>query len=236
MVTGGTRGIGEAIVRDFAALGGYEVVFTYRTDAALAQSLVNELAGGPVAVTAIPLDLNDAPGLGTKMAEATKHQGFYIVVHNAASTDDNAFYFMSERQWGSVIEACLNSFYYINKATLGWMIERRWGRIITLASLSGEAGNRGQTNYAAAKGALIAATKSLAKEVARKGVLVNAVSPGLIATRMTADVPFADIKHLVPVGRMGRPDEVAKVVRFLASDDASYVNGAVIRVNGGLYT
>ena len=235
LVTGGTRGIGEAIVRDFAA-GGYEVVFSYRSEPALAEALAQELGDGGLKATAIHLDLNDAASLREAMARATAERGFDIVVHNAASHDDGAFYFMGEKQWETVIQASLNSFFYINKATLSWMIQQRWGRIITLASLSGEAGNRGQTNYAAAKGALIAATKSLAKEVARKGVLVNAVSPGLIKTRMTAELSIPDIKNLIPVGRMGRPDEVSKVVRFLASDDASYVNGAVIRVNGGLYT
>lgn len=117
------------------------------------------------------------------------------------------------------------------------MLEKRWGRIVALASISGEAGNRGQTNYAAAKGALISACKSLAKELAGKGILVNVVSPGLIDTDMTKDIPIKDeLKRMIPVGRFGKPEEVAKVVRFLSSDDASYVNGAVIRVNGGLYT
>ena len=234
-MTGGSRGIGEAIVKEFAA-DGHEVVFSYCNEAAPAEALAADLCARGAAVAAIALNLNDVAALRKAITVATAERGFDIVVHNAASTADSAFYFMSEEQWDSVIQASLNSFFHINKATLGWMIERRWGRIITLASVSGEAGNRGQANYAAAKGALIAASKSLAKEVARKGVLVNAVSPGLIATRMTAGLPLGDLKQMIPVGRMGRPEEVAKVVRFLASDDASYINGAVIRVNGGLYT
>jgi 3-oxoacyl-[acyl-carrier protein] reductase len=144
---------------------------------------------------------------------------------------------MDEGQWSRVLDTSLNSLFYVNKLVLPGMVANRWGRIIALASISGEAGNRGQANYAAAKGALIATCKSLAKEVAGKGVLVNVVSPGLIETDMTKDLPIKDeLKRLIPVGRFGQPDEVAKVVRFLASDDASYINGAVIRVNGGLYT
>ncbi|RYF39985.1 MAG: SDR family oxidoreductase, partial [Cytophagaceae bacterium] len=185
----------------------------------------------------IPLDLSNRAQLKERMEESLAVDGGYdVVIHNAASNDDQAFYFMEEEQWNDVIQTSLNSFFYINKAVLPHMIGNRWGRIIVMASISGEAGQRGQTNYAAAKGALIAASKSLAREVARKGVLVNAVSPGLIETDMTAQLHLQDILPMIPVGRMGRADEVAKVALFLASDDASYINGTVMQVNGGLYT
>ncbi len=168
--------------------------------------------------------------------QTSEDGGFDIVVHNAGIADDAAFYFMTPDQWHSVLNVSLNSFFFINKACLAHMIEKKWGRIITITSISGEAGNRGQVNYSAAKGAMISATKALAKEVGRKGVLVNSVSPGLIETEMTKDLPPIDFKQMIPVGRLGRPEEVASVVKFLASEEASYINGTVVQVNGGLYS
>ena len=159
-----------------------------------------------------------------------------IVVHNAAFTADTTLYLMSFDQWNSVIQTSLNSFFFLNKAFLSGMISNKWGRIITLASVSGEAGNRGQANYAAAKGALIAATKSIAKEYARKGVLANVVSPGIIDTDMTENLPPLDLKAMIPVGRKGTAQEVANAVFFLSSEQASFVNGTVLQVNGGMYT
>lgn len=225
-------------MREFARLPDHEVVFTYRQNKDLAQSLGTSLRDEGLKVSAIRLDLLDPAQIQAGIAQEIEARGgFDVLVHNAASTDDAAFFFMDEGQWSRVIGTSLNSLFYINKLCLPWMLEKRWGRIVGLASISGEAGNRGQANYAAAKGALIAACKSLAKELAGKGILVNVVSPGLIDTDMTKDLPIKDeLKRLIPLGRFGRPEEVAKVVRFLASDDASYVNGAVIRVNGGLYT
>lgn len=221
-----------------ARLPDHEVVFTYRQNAELAQSLGTSMRDEGLKVSAIALDLLDPAQIEASVkAEIEARGGFDIVIHNAAQTEDAAFFFMDEGQWSRVLNTSLNSLFYLNKLCLPRMLEKRWGRIVALASISGEAGNRGQTNYAAAKGALISACKSLAKELAGKGILVNVVSPGLIDTDMTKDIPIKDeLKRMIPVGRFGKPEEVAKVVRFLSSDDASYVNGAVIRVNGGLYT
>jgi 3-oxoacyl-[acyl-carrier protein] reductase len=212
----------------------HQVTFTYHTNENKAFELIREL-GSPEGLRAVPMNLLDIEGMKATLA-ALEGDGYDIVIHNAASTADQVFYFLEEEQWQSVTQASLNSFFYINKAFLPHMISKRWGRILTMASVSGEAGNRGQTNYAAAKGALIAASKSLAKEVARKGVLVNVISPGLIETDMSSQVPLAEVLPLLPIGRLGQAEEVAKAALFLASDDASYICGTVLQVNGGLYT
>ncbi len=188
-------------------------------------------------VRALKLDLSDPEAIELTIAqEIAGCGGFDGIVHNAAINDDAPFFFMDSDQWRRVIDVSLNSFFVLNKAVLPHMVTQRWGRIITLSSIAGEAGNRGQTNYAAAKGAITAATKSLAREVAAKGVLCNIVSPGIIKTSMTESLPEAELKKMIPMGRYGQPEEVASVIGFLLSEAAAYVNGAVIRVNGGLYT
>lgn len=234
-MTGGSRGIGKAIVERFCQDPENRVVFSYRKEAAAAAELRDRL--GKDNVLPVQMDLLDPKSIESALAEAESFcAGFDVVVHNAGFCQDTPFYFMEADQWQNVIQASLNSFYYINKAVLSHMLGQKAGRIIVLTSVSGEIGNRGQVNYSAAKGALISAAKALSKEVARKGVLVNLVSPGLIETDMTEDVPFARLREMVPVGRMGKPEEVAGVVSFLASADASYISGAVLRVNGGLCT
>lgn len=235
-VTGGSRGIGAAIVRDLIQRGGYRVTFTYQSRQDLAEELMQQL-GRPEHLRAVAMDLGKRESILAALDETLRDTpGVDIVVHNAAQTADGPFFFLEEEDWDSVTSISLNSFFFLNKAFLPHMIQNRWGRIIVMASVSGEAGQRGQTNYAAAKGALIAASKSLAREVSRKGVLVNAVSPGLIETDMSRSVPVAEVLPMIPMGRFGKPEEVAKVVAFLASDDASYINGTVLQVNGGLYT
>lgn len=234
-ITGGNRGIGAAIVRYFAALPQHSVAFTYCKGADSAQSLIKDLDGEDH-IRAFPMDLNDPGSIESCVKAALDWQpGFDIVIHNAASKADGLFYFLEEKAFFEPIQLALNSFYHLNKAFLPHMIQQRWGRIILLTSLAGETGQAGQTNYAAAKGALVAASKSLAREVARKGILVNCVSPGWIATDMTDDVVGPEQIKAIPVGRVGEADEVAQVVGFLASNASSYISGTTIQVNGGLY-
>ncbi len=235
-ITGGNRGLGAAMVRYFSEQPEHIVAFTYCTGQDQAHALLESL-GRPETIRAFALNLCDSNSIAACLAEILAWQpGFDIVIHNAASKSDGLFYFLEEKSFFEPIQLALNSFYYINKALLPFMIQNRWGRIILLASLSGETGQAGQTNYAAAKGALIAAGQSLAREVARKGVLVNAVSPGWIETDLTEGQVGAEQLRMIPIGRIGRPDEVAQVVGFLASNASSYINGTTIQVNGGLYS
>lgn len=237
IVTGGTSAIGLAIVEQLCATG-KDVVFSYRSNELAARELMTRMEGR---AQGFAMDLLDTASIERFVSDCQRHlsrksQTVGTLIHNAGFCSDGPFFLMAEQDWRQVIDTSLNSFYYLNKAFLADMIAARFGRIITMVSVSGEAGNRGQVNYSAAKGALIAATKALAKEVSRKGVLVNAVSPGIIASPMTDNLAIPDLKNLVPVGRKGTPAEVAHAVLFLASEQASYITGTVLQVNGGLYT
>ena len=160
-----------------------------------------------------------------------------ILVNNAGVRRDNVMFMMSDEDWHQVVDTTLNGFFFLTRRLLKHMMPRkRGGRIINIASLSGVKGLPGQTNYSAAKAALIGATKALAQEVAPRNITVNAIAPGFIETDMTKDLPEDDLKKLIPVGRFGKPDEVAALVAFLASEDAAYITGEVININGGLYT
>lgn len=168
-----------------------------------------------------------------------KHPDDYIsiLVNNAGIRRDNMMFMMSDEDWHDVIKTTLDGFFYITRRLLKHMMPRkRGGRIINVASLSGIKGLPGQTNYSAAKAALIGATKALAQEVASRNITVNAIAPGFIETDMTKDLPEEELKKLIPVGRFGKSEEVAALVSFLASDDAAYITGEVININGGLYT
>ena len=168
----------------------------------------------------------------------TTHPDDYIaiLVNNAGIREDNLMIFMQDEQWSNVIDTSLNGFFYVTRRALKGMLSKRFGRIINMASLSGIKGLPGQTNYSAAKAALIGATKALSQEVASRKVTVNAIAPGFISTDMTKGLDEDSLKKLVPMGRFGKPEEVAALVGFLASEDSSYITGEVISINGGLYT
>ncbi len=234
IVTGASKGIGQAICVELAR-SGYEVIINYRSDHQGAEktlSMVREQgANGRLAC----FDVGDAETSQQALeALAQTYDTLDVLVNNAGITDDNLFVMMPRQSWERVIHTSLAGFYNITKPVLEKMVVNKRGCIITIASVSGLMANRGQTNYSAAKAGLIGASRSLASEVARLGIRVNVVAPGLIDTGMLGEAPRHNIKQIIPMARIGKPEEVAKVVRFLCSDDASYVTGQTIGVNGGM--
>jgi 3-oxoacyl-[acyl-carrier protein] reductase len=229
LVTGGSGAIGAAICRRLAADGCDVVVHANgRLDAA--QALATEIGGSAVA-----FDVTDGAATRAALERLIESAPFQVVVNNAGIHDDAPFPGMSEAQWHRVIDVSLNGFFHVTQPLVMPMARTRWGRIITLTSVAAELGNRGQANYAAAKGALHAATRTLAREIGSRGVTVNCVSPGLIDTPMSAgSFDDARVAALIPLQRMGKPEEVAAVVAFLASDAAGYITGQVLPVNGGM--
>lgn len=238
LVTGGSRGIGrEASVR--LAESGYYVLINFlsnRDEAAKTLELVRE-AGSDGEL--FPFDVADREQASAAIEGwMQKNKGRYIsvLVNNAGIRADELMLWMSPEKWSRVIDTNLTSFFNVTQPLLKDMMVSSFGRIINIVSLSGLKGLPGQANYSAAKGGVIAATKALAQEVARKGVTVNAIAPGYIRTEMTQDLNEAELKKLIPAGRFGDPREVAELVGFLASDKSSYITGEVISINGGLYT
>jgi len=235
LVTGGSRGIGRAICRKLASMG-YHVLINYvsREDAAL-QTL--ELIGGQGEL--LRFDVADGEAVAAAISQwQLSHPEEYIevLVNNAGIRKDSLLIWMEPEDWRKVLDTTLGGFYNVTKAVLQPMLLHKYGRIINVSSLSGLKGLPGQTNYSAAKGGLIAATKALAQEVARKKVTVNAVAPGFIRTDMVEGLDEAALKKDIPAARFGEPEEVASIVGFLASEEASYITGEVISVNGGLYS
>ena len=237
LVTGGSRGIGRAVCLKLAEAG-WKVIINYRSGRDAAEEtlrLVRE-AGGDGEL--LPFDVADADAIEAALADwETSHPDDYIavLVNNAGIRRDNLMVFMQNADWHNVMDTTLNGFFYTTRRLLKNMITHRSGRIVNMASLSGLKGMPGQTNYSAAKAALIGATKALAAEVAPRGVTVNAVAPGFISTDMTAELPEAELKKMVPMRRFGRPEEGAALVAFLVSPDAAYITGQAISINGGLY-
>ena len=238
LITGGSGGIGKAICLKLSQMG-YPVIIHYNKNVSAAKALKIEIEEKGDKAELMSFDVTDSDKVTTALENwKANHEDDYIavLVNNAGTSKDELMVWMEKDTWASIIDTNLNSFYYVTSKLVKDMIINKFGRIINVVSLSGQKGLPGQTNYAAAKAGVIGATKSLAQEVGKKKVTVNAVAPGFIRTEMTQDLDEKELKKLIPLNRFGTPEEVAETVGFLASEGASYITGEVIKINGGLYT
>jgi len=234
IVTGGSKGIGRAIALELARCR-YHVIVNYKSDTAGAEETVGLMEHEGFSGESCQFDVSDAKESKDAVDQIiSKFKQVEVLVNNAGIAADGLFVMMPERDWDSVITTTLKGFYNITKPIMKRMIPKKRGSIVSISSVAGLIGNRGQANYSAAKAGLIGASRSVASEVARLGIRVNVVAPGLIQTGMIKEAPVDVIKKMIPMARIGTPEEVAKVVRFLCSDDASYITGQVISVNGGM--
>ena len=234
IITGASRGIGRATALELAKAG-YFVIINFKSNETAAQETFNLVrsAGGDGEIC--QFDVADhAQTSDAVQAITDRHKNIQVLVNNAGITADGLFMLMGEEEWDSVINTSLKGFYNITKPVLREMVRKKCGSIVSVSSLSALMPNRGQANYAAAKAGIIAASRALATEVARFGVRVNVVAPGLIETDMIKEAPVAEIKKMIPMARLGKPQDVAGVIRFLCSGDASYITGQVIGINGGI--
>lgn len=238
LVTGGSRGIGRACCFALAE-DGFGVAVNYQKNKDAAEAVVAELKSKNARARAFQADVSDEAQTHNMIEQIMHEFGRVdVIINNAGITRDRSFLKMTRDQWHSVLLVNLDGPFNVISALLPQMCDRKWGRIINISSIVAQMGNFGQSNYAVAKGGMIAFTKSLAREVAKKGVTVNAVAPGFIETDMTAVVPEEAldlVRKMTPMGRLGRPEEVARAVRFLAAAEASFITGQVININGGLY-
>ena len=239
LVTGASRGIGRAVCLRLARMG-MPIIINYNSNTAAAQATQQEVKNLGGEAELLPFDVSNRESVETALDQwEASHPDDYIavLVNNAGIRRDNSMFMLSDDEWHQVIDTTLDGFFYVTRRLLKHMMpRRRGGRIVNIASLSGVKGIAGQTNYSAAKAALIGATKALALEVAARNITVNAVAPGFIATDMTSSLPVDELTKLIPVGRFGQPEEVAALVAFLVSDEAAYITGQVVNINGGLYT
>jgi 3-oxoacyl-[acyl-carrier protein] reductase len=237
LVTGGSRGIGRAIAQKLAS-GGAKVAIVYRTHTNEANRVVEEIVADGGEALALPADVRSWQAVQGVVAQIEGTWGAVnILINNAGIARDGLLVRMSEEDWHDVIETHLTGMFHCTRAVLRKMMRQKWGRIVNISSVAGLAGNAGQTNYATAKAGIIGFTRALAKEVGGRGITVNAIAPGFIATDMTRDLDDEwkrQILALTPTGRFGLPQEVASMAAFLASEDAEYITGQVISVDGGL--
>ena len=237
LVTGGSRGIGRAICTALAAKG-YPVIINYASNEAAANETKALIEANGGTAELLSFDVSDEVSVDKALEGwADNHPDDYvgILVNNAGIRQDAMMIFMQNAQWRNVLDTSVNGFFFVTRRVLKDMLIKRDGRIVNIVSLSGLKGMPGQTNYSAAKAAVIGATKALAQEVAPRKVTVNAIAPGFIRTDMTKDLDEAELKKNIPLGRFGKPEEVASLVSFLTSDEAAYITGEVISINGGVF-
>lgn len=238
LVTGGSRGIGRAISLKLAEMG-YHILINYQSNEVEAVNTLEQVRQLGSDGELLKFDVANSEDVKQALDQwSAAHKGEHVevLINNAGIRKDNLMLWMPESEWSSVLNIGLNGFFYVTQYLLKNMLVKKYGRIVNIVSLSGIKGLPGQVNYSAAKGGVIAATKALAQEIGKKNVTVNAVAPGFISTDMTQGLDEAELKKQIPVGRFGTAQEVADLVGFLASKQASYITGEVISINGGLYT
>jgi 3-oxoacyl-[acyl-carrier protein] reductase len=237
LITGASRGIGKAISEKLSIDLGLHILINYISNEPAARETLESIQSNGGSAELVQFDVSDSEEVANTMDQWFKsnpEDQITVLVNNAGITRDNLMVFMSEGDFNHVVQTSLNGMFNVSKSVLTHMVRKRYGRIINMASISGLKGMAGQVNYSAAKGGVIAATKALAREVAKRNITVNAVAPGFIESEMTDEVDPELVKNLVPMRRMGTTEEVAQLVKFLASKDASYITGEVINISGGI--
>jgi len=239
LVTGGSRGIGKAVCIQLAKDSEYKILINYNSNQTAAEDTLKEVESAGGSGEIIQFNVGNLEEVKTRLdawQEANENAIIEAVVNNAGITKDGLFMWMKPEDWSSVINISLNGFFNVTNHLIQKLLVNKYGRIVNMVSVSGLKGTPGQTNYSAAKGAIIAATKALAQEVAKRNVTVNAVAPGFIKTDMTGELDEKELKRMIPTNRFGEAQEVADLVSFLISKKASYITGEVININGGIYS
>jgi 3-oxoacyl-[acyl-carrier protein] reductase len=239
LVTGGSRGIGSAICQKLAADSNYHILINYQSNIDAAEETLKKVVENGATGELLKFDVANAEEVKsvlTQWQEANPDALVEVIVNNAGITRDGLFMWMSPDDWSQVINTSLNGFYNVTSFFMQKLLRNKYGRIINMVSVSGVKGTPGQVNYSAAKGAVVAATKALAQEVAKRNITVNAVAPGFIRTDMTGQLDEKELVKMVPANRFGEADEVADLVSFLASKKAGYITGEIININGGIYS
>jgi 3-oxoacyl-[acyl-carrier protein] reductase len=239
LVTGGSRGIGSAICQKLAEDSNYHILINYQSNITAAENTLAEVIKRGATGEIIQFNVSNSEEVITALTswqENNPEAIVEVIVNNAGITKDGLFMWMTHADWSDVINTSLNGFFNVTNFFIQKMLRNKYGRIINMVSVSGVKGTPGQTNYSAAKGAVVAATKALAQEVAKRNITVNAVAPGFIKTDMTSELDEKELIKMVPANRFGEADEVADLVSFLASKKASYITGEIININGGIYS
>lgn len=239
LITGGSRGIGSAICQKLAVDSNYHILINYQSNQEAAEKTLEEVQknGGTGEIIRFNVsDFEEVKTVLTQWQEANPEAIVEAIINNAGITKDGLFMWMTPEDWSNVINTSLNGFFNVTNFFIQKMLRNKYGRIVNIVSLSGVKGTAGQTNYSAAKGAIVAATKALAQEVAKRNITVNAVAPGFIKTDMTSQLDEKELIKMVPVNRFGEAEEVADLVSFLVSKKSSYITGEVININGGIYS